>query len=287
MAECREKPKVDNLDYRMPRLRNALSLSGLAIACVLMVSLAQTGQLPMRPSPSQRAIRIDLQGSGVNLHEPHKEFSFARLVYSGGIGWRSEAWATDSPKADITFIAGVKRLSNLDVRESQFFIPLTSQEIFKYPFLYAVEVGYLELSREEADILREYLLRGGFFVVDDFHGTKEWAHFEEQLRKVFPNCKIEEIPSTHPIFHCFFDINELIQVPGAQMLYSGRTYEKDGVVPHFRGVLDENGRIMVMINFNSDLGDAWEWADVPYYPEKYATAAYRLGINYIIYSMSH
>jgi hypothetical protein len=271
----------------MPRLKNFLSLSGLAIISVLMVSLAQTGEQPARQSPRRPVLRFDHQSSGENSHEPHKEFSFARLVYSGGTGWRYGAWATDSPKADVTFVAGVKRLTNIDVRESPFFIPLTSKEIFKYPFLYAVEVSYMELSREEADILREYLLRGGFFVVDDFHGTKEWANFEGQLRKVFPNCKIEEIPSTHPIFHCFFDINELIQIPGAQMLYSGRTYEKDGVVPHFRGVLDENGRIMVMINFNSDLGDAWEWADVPYYPEKYSTAAYRLGINYIVYSMTH
>jgi hypothetical protein len=216
-----------------------------------------------------------------------KEFTFARLVYSGGYGWRYGAWTTDAPKADVTFIAGIKRLTNLDVRESHFFIPLTSKEIFKYPFLYAVEVGYLELSREEADILREYLQRGGFLVVDDFHGTYEWENFEEQIRKVFPACKIEEIPVSHPIFHCFFDVEELIQVPGAQMLYSGVTYEKDGYDPHYRGIFDDTGRLLVMINFNSDLGDAWEWADVPYYPEKYSSEAYRLGINYIIYSMTH
>jgi len=145
----------------------------------------------------------------------------------------------------------------------------------------------MQLSQEEADILREYLQRGGFFVVDDFHGTYEWENFETQIRKVLPSCKIEEIPISHPVFHCFFDIEALIQVPGAQMLYSGVTYEKDGYDPHFRGIFDETGRLIVMINFNSDLGDAWEWADVPYYPEKYSSAAYRLGINYIIYSMTH
>ena len=271
----------------MPRLKHFLSFFGLAILSLFMVCLSQTGVSPTRRSASPAAARLDLQAPNLNPHEPHKEFTFARLIYSGGTGWRYGAWATDSPKADVTFVAGVKRITNLDVRETQFFIPLTSKEIFKYPFLYAVEVGYLELSREEADILREYLLKGGFFVVDDFHGTKEWAHFEEQLRRVLPTCTIHEIPPTYAIFHCFFDIDELIQVPGAQMLYSGRTYEKDGVVPHFRGVFDETGRIMVMINFNSDLGDAWEWADVPYYPEKYSSAAYRLGINYIIYSMTH
>ena len=143
------------------------------------------------------------------------------MVYTGGSGYHYDSWTTDSPKADITFVAGVKRLTNLDVRESPFFIPLTSREIFKYPFLYAVEVGYLYFSDEEAAVLREYLLRGGFLAVDDFHGTYEWANWEEQLRKVFPNCKIEEIPLSDPIFHCFFDFHELIQIPGVQFLYLG------------------------------------------------------------------
>jgi hypothetical protein len=216
---------------------------------------------------------------------PRNEYTFARLVYSGGLGGHN--WTTDSPAADIHLAAGIKRLTNLDVRESPFYIPLSSKEIFRYPFLYAVEVGFLQFSREEANTLREYLLRGGFFVVDDFHGTLEWANFEEQIRKVFPNCKIEEVPVSHPIFHCFFDIGELFQIPGAQFIYSGRTYENDGYVPYFRGIFDDTGRIMVMINFNSDLGDAWEWADSPYYPERYTSAAYRLAINYIIYSMTH
>src|SRR5215831_8584189 len=207
---------------------------------------------------------------------PRNEYTFARLVYSGGLGGHN--WTTDSPAADIHLAAGIKRLTNLDVRESPFYIPLTSKEIFRYPFLYAVEVGFVQFSREEANTLREYLLRGGFFVVDDFHGTLEWANFEEQIRKVFPNCKIEEVPVSHPIFHCFFDVDELFQIPGAQFIYSGRTYENDGYVPHFRGIFDDTGRIMVMINFNSDLGDAWEWADSPYYPERYTSAAYRLGI---------
>jgi hypothetical protein len=218
---------------------------------------------------------------------PTTEYTFARLVYSGGRGWRYDSWTTDAPKADVTFVAGVKRLTNLDVRETPFYIPLTSPEIFKYPFLYAVEVGYLHLSDEEAKVLREYLLRGGFLVVDDFHGTYEWANFEEQIRKVLPEYKIEDLNLSHPVFRCFFDIDELFQIPGIQYLYSGRHHEKDGFVAHFRGISDESGRLMVMINFNSDIGDAWEWADYPPYPEKWSSAAYRLGINYIIYSMTH
>ena len=213
--------------------------------------------------------------------------TFARLVFRGGSGWRFGAWATDAPKADITFIAGIRRLTNLDVRESHYYVPITSPELFHYPFLYAVEVGHLELSSQEAEILREYFKRGGFMVVDDFHGTLEWSNFQSQMHKVFPGGRIEDLPASHPLFHCFFDIEELFQIPGVIMFYSGTTYEKDGYNPHFRGVFDEDGQLKVMINFNSDLGDAWEWADVPFYPEKYSSAAYRLGINYIIYSMTH
>jgi hypothetical protein len=262
------------------------SLTAMLSLLLILISLAQTGGPQGPRNRSRRFLTSELPEEGMpEITAPRHEYTFARLVYSGG--WGPNNWATDAPKADVTFIAGIKRLTNLDVRDSHFFIPLSSKEIFKYPFLYTLEVGYMDLSLEEAEVLREYLLRGGFLVVDDFHGTYEWDNFEEQIRKVFPNCKIEEVPLSHPIFHCFFDIEQLFQVPGVQMLYTGRTYEKDGYDAHFRGIFDEGGRLMVMINFNSDLGDAWEWADIPYYPEKYSSAAYRLGINYIVYSMTH
>jgi hypothetical protein len=267
-------------------LRKCFGLTSILSLLLLLVSLAQTADQQksrVRRIPFPRFEETD---EGMSA-PPKNEYTFARLVYTGGWGWRYGSWTTDTPKADINLAAGIKRLTNLDVRDTPFYIPLTSKEIFKYPFLYAVEVGYLQLSPEEADILREYLARGGFFVVDDFHGTIEWANFEEQIRKVLPNCKIEEIPVTHPVFHCFFDIDELFQIPGVQYLYSGHTYEKDGYVAHFRGIFDDNGRLIVMINFNSDLGDAWEWADSPYYAERYTSTAYRLGINYIVYSMTH
>ncbi len=264
------------------------SLALLLSSLLFVVTLAQTTDRQPRLSRRPQGPQLGYQeGDMAGVTAPTNEYTFARLVYSGGWGWRYGSWATDAPKADVTFIAGIKRLTNLDVRSSHFFIPLSSKEVFKYPFLYAVEVGYLQLSREEAETLREYLLRGGFLVVDDFHGTYEWANFEEQIQKVFPGCKFEEIPLSHPIFHCFFDVEELIQVPGVQMLYTGRTYEKDGYDAHYRGIFDENGRLMVMINFNVDIGDAWEWADSPYFPEKYSSTAYRLGINYIVYSMTH
>jgi hypothetical protein len=258
----------------------------LAGGLLLAALLAQASQRPDEES-SGTGSEAAAGRAGSKAQPPQTEFTFARLVFRGGSGWRFGAWATDAPKADITFIAGIRRLTNLDVRESHHYVPITSPELFHYPFLYAVEVGYLELSSQEAEILREYFKRGGFMVVDDFHGTLEWSNFQSQMHKVFPGGRIEDLPASHPLFHCFFDIEELFQIPGVIMFYSGTTYEKDGYNPHFRGVFDEDGQLKVMINFNSDLGDAWEWADVPFYPEKYSSAAYRLGINYIIYSMTH
>ncbi len=217
---------------------------------------------------------------------PDHEYSFTRMMYRG-VGRRAWSWTTDYPKADFQFMMGVKRLSRIDSHEAPVTMPIDDPRLFQYPFIYAVEVGYLSFSETEAARIREYLLRGGFFVVDDFHGTYEWANFEHYIKMVFPDRPIVELEMTHPIFQCHFSIKEKIQVPGAQYLRSGQLWEKDGVVPRHRAIFDDDGRIMVMINHNMDLGDAWEWADVPEYEERFTTQAYHLGINYIVYSMTH
>ncbi len=215
------------------------------------------------------------------------DFTFVRLIYSGG-NWRGSGWDTDYPKADIQFLYAVRKLTDFSfINEDHKALTLYTDEIFEYPFLYAVEVGYMDLSREEADRLREYLLRGGFLLVDDFHGDYEWRRFYTQLKKVFPEYEPEDLPPDHPVFHCYFDINETFQVPGLQFLYTGRTWEKGGRVARYMGVHDENGRLMVAIIFNSDFGDAWEWAEVEAYPRRYANMAFQLGVNYIVYAMTH
>ena len=124
-------------------------------------------------------------------------------------------------------------------------------------------------------------------VFDDFHGTYEWATFLRGLRKVFSDRPVVDLGPEEEAFHVLYDLEPKEQIPGALMLYTGRTYERDGYTPHWRGIHDDNGRLMVLINFNMDLGDAWEHADWPEYPERYTAMAYRLGINYIVYSMTH
>ena len=220
---------------------------------------------------------------------PGAEFHFVRLHYSGNpvfLG-ASERWLTDWPEAETHLLQGVRRLTRIDIAEQGNSVSIMDDRLYDYPWLYAVEVGSWQLSDEEAARLRDYLLRGGFLVVDDFHGTIEWAGFVESMHRVFPDRAIIEIPVSDALFHLAYDLDEQIQIPGIQSLYTGRTYERDGYEPHWRGIYDDDGRLMVVINFNMDLGDAWEHADTPEYSLKYTTRAYKYAINYILYAMTH
>ena len=220
-----------------------------------------------------------------------REFYFSRVAYRGysrGRGRRG-GWATDFPKADQIFLSFIDRLlPNLDAYEREFVVQLIEPEMRAYPFLYALEVGSMSLSPPEIEGLRSYLLAGGFLVIDDFWGSQEWQQFEYEIRQVLPEYEIVDLTLDHPIFTTFYEIDEILQVPNLQQgIYGGPTHERDGYVPMVKGIHDENGRLMVVINWNTDLGDAWEWADNPRYPLKYSTYAYEMGVNFIVYAMSH
>jgi hypothetical protein len=218
------------------------------------------------------------------------EWAFSRLRYPSiqGRGRRGfGSWPTDYPKADRQFVQGVRRLTRLHTRSVEQVVDLDGDDVFRWPWIYAVEVGHWDLSDKQAAKLREYLLRGGFLMVDDFHGTWEWSVFMASMGRVFPDRPVVEIENSDAIFHVLYDLDQRFQVPGIQFLRSGRTYEQDGIEPRWRGIYDDKGRIMVAICHNMDLGDAWEWADSPRYPEPLASLAYRVGVNYIVYSMTH
>lgn len=218
------------------------------------------------------------------------EWAFARVRYpsiSWGRGWFYRSWGIDSPKADRQFVQGVRRLTRVHTRSVEEVVNLDTDEVFNWPWIYAVEVGHWNLSDAECAKLREYLLRGGFLMTDDFHGTQEWDVFMRSMGRVFPDRTVVEIDDKDPIMHVLYDLDNKIQVPGIQYWQTGQIWEKDGYIPRWRAIYDDKGRIMVAICHNQDNGDAWEWADHPRYPEKYASQAYRMGINYIIYSMTH
>ena len=219
---------------------------------------------------------------------PTEEFHFTRMYYNGGgRGWGGGSWTTDYPEAEYHFTMGVSRLTRVQVGEQSRMLELTSDTIFDYPWLYAVEVGRWYLDDIEAARLREYLLRGGFLMTDDFHGSRQWASFMESMQRVFPDRPVVEIADTDEVMHVLYDVDQRIQIPGIAALRFGQTYEQDGVEPHWRGIYDDAGRLMVAINFNMDLGDAWEHADDPFYPEAMTGLAYRFAVNYVIYAMTH
>ena len=167
-------------------------------------------------------------------------------------------------------------------------IDIDSDEIFDWPWLYAVGIGDWKLNDSQAARLRKYFDRGGFLVVDDFHGESEWDQFMAGIEQVYPDARVEDLQSDHPIFHTVYDLSERLQVPGYQIVERGSMWERNnGINPYWRVISDEKGRVQVAAFLNQDLGDAWEFSNDPAYPEQFASMAYRVGVNYVVYSMTH
>jgi len=238
-----------------------------------------------------------------NEAPPTAEFHFARMIYEdapryqrfgrGGGGW----WSQDWPDAEVHFTQSLKRLTRIDAGESVV-IELTDDAVFDYPWLYATQVGYWDLSDLEVERLREYLMRGGFLMVDDFFGEEEWIPFQETMTRLFPDRPIIEIDAdTDEILHVLYDIDKFTQIPGLRHLgggFGGRRgrrgnyYGVQGLPePYWRGIYDDDGRLMIAMNFNQDVGDAWEHADDSFYPAPMTALAYRFGVNYVVYAMTH
>jgi len=229
------------------------------------------------------------------------EFVFARLMYPNGGpmdgyyprfqgDWREglSLWTQDYPRADRHFLEAVRRLTRISTRSVEQPVNLDDHEEYELPFLYAVQVGEWALTEQEGREMREYLLRGGFFMADDFHGNAEYAEFVRRIHFVFPDRQIVEIPDGDPILHSVYDLTDRVQIPGEAHLREGcKNCDEGGRGAHWQAIYDDKGRIMVVISFNEDLGDAWEWADAPHYPEKSASVAMRIGVNDIVYAMTH
>ncbi|MYA36816.1 MAG: DUF4159 domain-containing protein [Gammaproteobacteria bacterium] len=231
---------------------------------------------------SGQSMEIDYDDAG--------EFNFVRVQFDTnyGRGFGYGAWAIDFPDADENFLRGVSRLTNIRVMSNPIVLRLNDERIFDYPFLYMLEVGQnggIILSPSEIENLREYLLRGGFLLIDDFWGQNEWDNFQAAFGRVFPDREITELPPDHEIFRVYYDIDGPQMIPA---LYRTDEFGERGI-DHAsnHAILDDAGRIMVLINWNSDMGDGWEHTYHPAYPTRYANSAYRLGINYLMYSMTH
>jgi len=264
---------------------------------VFLVGTLGALQLPFREYPGVEYYGFPLPPDYMDPGE----WVFARLMYPptsllyrgryrlGGDWTRGgTTWTIDYPRNDRHVAAAVRRLTVVHARSVEQPVNLDDgDDVFNWPWLYAVEVGTWDLTDAQAAKLREYLLRGGFLMVDDFHGTFEWTVFIKTMQRVFPDRPVVDIAGDDPIFRTLWDMSDRFQVPGAQFLYSGRTYENDGVAPRWRAVYDDKGRIMVAICHNMDLGDSVEHSDDPEYPEKYSAQGVRTFINYLVYTMTH
>ena len=225
------------------------------------------------------------------MYPPHPGGRFSRpRGFGGGRDWREggTSWSQDYPRADRHFAAALRRLTRIDARSAEQPInPDDEDDIFNYPWLVAGEMGDWLLTNTQAAKLREYLLRGGFLMLDDFWGTREWNRFMDSMALVFPDRSIVEIDDKDPVFRIVYEVKDRFQIPGQWALRQGTTYREDGAVPHWRGIYDDQGRLMVVMAFNNDVGDSWEWADDARYPEKYSALGIRLSVNDVVYAMTH
>jgi hypothetical protein len=211
------------------------------------------------------------------------EFVVGRLMYPSRGG---NNWAIDYPGGDRTFASLLRRLTVVDVRSVEQPVSLDDgDDIFHWPFLLAIMPGNWELNDIQAAKLREYLLRGGFLMADSFFGDWEWEDFMRSMRRVFPDRPVVELPDEHALFNVVYDFSERKQIRNWRTLPRG--YRDNGDTPSWRAILDDDGRIMVAMSFNNDMGDSWQHADNPGYPQEDSYMGLRLGVNYVIYTMSH
>jgi len=275
-------------------------------ACLAIASAVLIGSLyaqrPFREFPG-----VEYQVGSIPLPPDYRdpgEWTFARLMYppapggryGRGYGYRNGGhwelgnamWTQDYPRADRHFSEAVRRLTRIQVRSVEQPVNLDEGDVYDWPWLYAVQPGHWQLTDAQAKQMREFLLRGGFFMADDFWGEDEWQVFMQSMKKVFPDREAVELQNSDAIFHTVYDLDDRYQVASEGSVRRGTSWKCGDYCPdRWRGIFDDKGRLMVAITFQSDVGDSWEWADAPYYPEKYAALGIRIGVNYIIYSMTH
>ena len=215
-------------------------------------------------------------------------FRFVRVRYEiPGMGGRGQGWgrgggpmwAHDYPVAEQNFYIALKRTTTIHVEEPYLVLDLMDPEIFEHPILYLCEPGYWQIADEEVEQLREYLNRGGFLLFDDFRGDYEWYNLYEQMQRVLPGREPMELPATHPIWSIYFDVDPV----AAPSLVSG--YRGSFTEDRYMGYFDDNGRLIALANHNQDIGDGWEYPDRDF--ENASTISFQMGINFVMYALTH
>lgn len=269
-----------------------VSVSWLLLVAMLGISLAQRWERDWRRRRS-RTIDPAVDRNGVPDWENDEEFkddifTFVRVRYGSYGRWGK--WRTDYPDSDLNFSYRLQELTSLKVDPNGKILALTDDAIFDHPFLYMIEPGEMYLEEAEVLNLRRYLLNGGFLMVDDFWGEYEYRNFYEQIKRVFPDREPRELPLEHEIFQCVYQLKEKPQIPSIHAFWNGlRSERRDAQTPHYKGIFDDNQRMMVIICHNTDLGDGWEreGLDPTYFHQYSEKWSYPLGINIVTYAMTH
>jgi Domain of unknown function (DUF4159) len=237
------------------------------------------------------------RGGSISLDVPPNvrydgRFTFVRLKYEtapGGYWYRGlPSWAHGYPRSEWNLMRILKELTLLDGRaEETNVLTLDDPELFKYPVAYFIEAGWWTLTDGEAAALRSYLDKGGFVILDDFKmagtfgfGGGGWDRFEENMRRVLPDARFYDMDTSHPIFHTFFEIDSLDNFPQAYNAGS----------PIFRGLYEDNDRrkrLQMIVNYNTDVSQFWEWSGRGLRPIDQTNEAYKLGVNYVLYGLTH
>ena len=264
-------------------------------ASVVAVALLPTSPFPAAAQPPG-ALITDIDAAPPTPQLDGLEWTFARIRYGS---WEeqlrafrarywSDPWAIDGPAAEQNLSRRLGRVTSITVNDPVT-LTLADERLWEYPWIYFVEPGNLRLTPEEVGILREFLLRGGTATFDDFHGPIEFDVLQGELKRVFPDRDIVRLTPDHPVFRCFYQLTEYPQIPGLGSFFNGVTWEKGGHEAGLHAILDDDGRAMTLLNFNTDMGDGWEWSNAEDYPGyiKYTAQAYRMMINEVVYALTH
>ncbi|MCC6201555.1 MAG: DUF4159 domain-containing protein [Gammaproteobacteria bacterium] len=284
---------------------------------VLHIALILTGLLLHGTAQAQREFRVydswEGEDSEVALPKDYAvpaDVVIGRLMYPSGSGyfgrgrrgrggfgggdWRQggTTWSVDYPRGERKLAQILKRLTTTDIRSVEPPVnPEDGDDVFYWPFLIVGLADNWQLTDGQAATLREYLLRGGFLFADSFFDMGgSWTQFEAGMRRVFPDRPIVDLSDDHPVFHVVYDLTEgtQIQIPNMNaLMFRGNGFFGEGIGPRWRGVMDDQGRLMVLIAFNNDVSDSWQWADDPRYPAESASLGLRLGVNIVVYTLTH
>ena len=267
------------------RRRTLLVTTGLLL-CVAAAAFAQRGFGGFNPFGREGG-RLRVQPNA----RYDGRFTFVRVSYETAPGgyWAGgrPSWSHGYPLSEKNLVKIMNEVSYLGARDELNILSLEDPELFKYPVAYLIEVGWWTVTEAGAGALRDYLLKGGFLIVDDFKtpGWRGipgggWEPFEANMKRVLPGVRFFDMEATHPIFHSFFEINRLDNFP--QAYNAGQ--------PIFRGVFEDNDptkRLMAIINYNTDISQFWEWSGRGFRPFDQTNEAYKLGVNYLIYGLTH